>query len=426
MTQASHELPPGAGAGAAAGADTDLQAEVARELARKRRWRLGFGAAVEQRFEQDEGAARRRALVLAGLFGLFVYNGFLINDLFVRRDVFAQALGWRSVVTVYGGLVLLAVWRQWLSPAWREKAMASTLVLTMLCSCVVFRLTLSEARTYDAFAFSLVFLAGNISFPLRFTQALATSLWSLSIAGFFIVTDDRMPDQARIFAMVLMAGTALFTVQACHHIERSARLSYLLRLRETLASRAAERRADGFARLSQTDALTGLPNRRAFDLAMPSRWQQAATARRWLALVLIDIDNFKAYNDLYGHPAGDACLKRVAEAMRRALPPEAFLGRIGGEEFAALIEGDSAAQCQVNAERLRRAVESLAVPHAGAGEGVVTISLGLALRSPGTDRRADSFMASADAALYDAKHRGRNRWAQASNHGELPAAHQAG
>lgn len=398
-----------------------LQRRVDDEIAAARRWRLGFRPVVERRFEADEGVARRRGLVLAGLFALLVYNAFLINDLFVRREVFFAALGWRSVVTLYGGVVLLAVARRWVGPRWREHLMASTLAVTMLCSCIVFRLTVSDARTYDAFVFSLLFLAGNISFPLRFLHAVVSSAVCLAIAAAFIVLDAAMPEQARIFALALMSGTAVFTVQACYNIERSARQSYLLRLREMLASRAAERRADGFARLSQTDALTTLPNRRAFDLALPARCRSAAQSSRWLAVVLIDVDHFKAYNDLYGHPAGDACLRRVALAMRQALDERAFLGRVGGEEFAALIESDAPGEAEAAVERLRRAVEALAIPHAGAPPPRhVTASLGVALSAPDGIDSPDLLMAAADAALYQAKHRGRNRWAQAAS-GPLPA-----
>lgn len=402
--------------------DTHLGRLIEAELSRQRGWRLRFAPAVEARFEVDGGAARRRSLVLAGLFGLGVYNCFILNDWFVRRAEFASAVAWRSVLTVYGATVLIAVARQWVGPVWRERLMASTLMVTMVCSCVIFRFTGSEVRTYDTFAFSLIFLAGNISFPLRFAHALTSSLACLAVAAFYIVIDDRMPEQARIFAMALLAGTVVFTVQACYSIECSTRQSYLLRLRETLASQAARRRADVSDRLAQTDALTSLPNRRAFDLALPGRLQAATAADKCLALVLIDVDHFKQYNDLYGHPAGDACLRRLGEAMRAGLPHEAFLARIGGEEFVALVACDSDAECRMIAERLRDAVEALAIPHANAtGSRVVTISLGVALCPPGADLRSEAMVASADAALYKAKHGGRNRCAQASNVGDLSA-----
>ncbi|URI07187.1 GGDEF domain-containing protein [Aquincola tertiaricarbonis] len=405
-----------------------LQGLVKQELELKRRRRLEFHPEVEARYEQDEGPSRRRWLVRGGVVGLMIWNLFVFNDWFMRNDQFGAVLSWRLLMTAYGACILTAIWRNWVSPRAREWILAGALPMVMLCACVILRLTSNEMRMYDPFVFSLAFLVINISLPLRFRQALWMSGITLPLTALSVGTDERLPEQARIFAIGLMAGTTLFTLQACYRIERSSRYSYLLRLRETLAFRAAERRADGFARLSQTDPLTGLPNRRAFDLAMPSRWQEAALTRRWLALVLIDVDNFKQYNDLYGHPAGDACLKRVGEAMREHLPPQAFLGRIGGEEFAVLVQADSAAQCQRVAEGLRQAVEAMALPHGATERGVVTISLGLALRSPSVDGRADSFMASADAALYDAKHRGRNRCAQASNYGDLeaPAAARAG
>ena len=407
--------------------DSALQAAVQMELARPRRLRMAFPALVEQRFEQDEGPQRRRALVLAGTIGLLIYASFLLNDLHIRQEIFRQAVLWRSVALVFGAGVLTAIHRQWVGAAWRERLLSMAIVVVMGCSCVILDETQSQARLYDPFAFSLIFLAGNISLPLRFRAAVGTSVACLALAALYIAPDDRLPVQARIFAMALMSGTAVFTVQACYSIERSSRLSYLLRLRETLASRAAERRADGFARLSQTDALTGLPNRRAFELAIDSRWRSGAASARWLALVLIDIDNFKPYNDTFGHPAGDACLTRVARAMHDVLPHDGFLARIGGEEFVAVLEGASAAQCQAAAERLRRAVEALGLPNPQAGgAGLVTISLGVALRPPGGGGEMHAMVASADAALYRAKHGGRNRLAHASQPGALDATARAG
>lgn len=239
--------------------DRRLTVLVETQLAKRRPWRLAFPRELETRFEADEGPRRSRAVLWPGLLGLFIYNGFLLNDFFERREVFALTLGWRLGGSAICAAVLMAICRRWVSPAWRETLIATALVVVMYCACRIFRLTPSDIRTFDPFVFSLVFLAGNISLRMRFTQSVLASAITLSMALYFVVTDDRLPHQAQVFAMILMSATALFTVEAAYSMERSARLFYLLRLREILASRAADRRAEGYARLSQTDALTGLP-----------------------------------------------------------------------------------------------------------------------------------------------------------------------
>lgn len=389
--------------------DRHLTVLVESQLAKRRPWRLGFPRELEMRFEADEGPRRSRAVLWAGLLGLFIYNSFLLNDFFERREIFLVTLGWRLGGSAICAAALVAIARRWLNPAWRETMIATALVVVMYCACRIFRLTPSDIRTFDPFVFSLVFLAGNISLRMRFVHAASASAITLGMALYFVVTDDRLPHQAQVFAMILMSGTALFTVEAAYSMERGARLSYLLRLREILASRAAERRAEGYARLSHTDALTGLPNRRAFDQALATRWDDGPASLRCWALIAIDVDNFKAYNDLYGHPAGDACLQQVSQAMRQVLPPDAFLARLGGEEFVGVVEAPTAADCSHGAEQVRAAVERLHLSHDATTVGVVTISVGVAIRPPGSPADFDTIISLADRALYRSKRGGRNR-----------------
>ncbi len=180
-------------------------------------------------------------------------------------------------------------------------------------------------------------------------------------------------------------------------------------------------------RLARQDFLTGLANRRLFDDFLEREWKRLAREREPLALVFMDIDFFKQFNDTYGHSQGDTCLKRVAQAISRSLKrPADLAARYGGEEFAVVLPGTDAKGAQEVAETIRHRIAGLAIPHSGSQAAAhVTISLGIAVVTPeavggGEDAKAEnedggmssgvaSLIQAADAALYEAKTSGRNR-----------------
>lgn len=163
--------------------------------------------------------------------------------------------------------------------------------------------------------------------------------------------------------------------------------------------------------LSATDGLTGLANWRTFNSHLHAEWRRAVRARSPLALVMADIDHFKAYNDTCGHLAGDACLRRVASAMLGIARRTAdLIGRWGGEEFALLLPGTPEEGTVAVAEAMRSAIEELGIPHPSSSVGpVVTLSLGLAVLVPEEGMSPNDLVAAADAALFAAKREGRNR-----------------
>ena len=165
------------------------------------------------------------------------------------------------------------------------------------------------------------------------------------------------------------------------------------------------------SRLSFIDSLTGLANRRRFDEALQAEWRRARRSRSSLAIVIADIDGFKRYNDVLGHPEGDRCLAAVAGVFAQAVGRAGDLAaRYGGEEFVVLLPLSDRSAALAVAEGLRAACEALAIPHPASEVGpVVTISLGLAACVPSDDQGPDQLMAEADAALYRAKDEGRNR-----------------
>lgn len=167
------------------------------------------------------------------------------------------------------------------------------------------------------------------------------------------------------------------------------------------------------ARLEQqasTDYLTGLWNRQAFDEKLADEWQRARRYKKPLSLLLADLDHFKEYNDLYGHQAGDAALKLIADIMRGTVRTTDLVARYGGEEIAAVLPETDNDNAVALAQRVLLAVRNLAIEHAGLpSKGLLTISLGVAALTETDDAESD-LLKKADLALYQAKNSGRNRF----------------
>jgi diguanylate cyclase (GGDEF)-like protein len=165
-------------------------------------------------------------------------------------------------------------------------------------------------------------------------------------------------------------------------------------------------------RLASLDGLTGVANRRRFDEYLDTEWQHMAREELPLSLILCDIDFFKKYNDTYGHQAGDACLRQVADALRFcARRSEDLVARYGGEEFAVILPNLTVAAAAQVAEEMRSVVNALEIHHVqSAVSQHVTLSLGIACMHPTCNTSPTMLIAAADAALYQAKAAGRNRW----------------
>ncbi len=172
-----------------------------------------------------------------------------------------------------------------------------------------------------------------------------------------------------------------------------------------------KRQRDLLDRLCRLDGLTGIPNRRDFDEQLDREWRRATRGQESLAAAMIDIDHFKGYNDTYGHPAGDACLRQVAAILAEGLNRGGdFVARYGGEEFICLFIGVGAKGLDAVGEKLRASVEALRIPHvASTVSPWVTVSVGAAICRPTADMAPSVLVEAADAELFTAKRAGRNR-----------------
>lgn len=163
-------------------------------------------------------------------------------------------------------------------------------------------------------------------------------------------------------------------------------------------------------RLSMTDGLTGIANRRMFDEALGREWRRCQRLKKPLSIVILDVDNFKQYNDRYGHQKGDDCLKTLAAELARSAPrPSDLVARYGGEEFVMILGDTDEDGATWVANRICQRIAGLKMPHEVSSHGVVTVSCGISSIWPTRELSTETLLKSADSALYHAKKRGRNR-----------------
>lgn len=223
----------------------------------------------------------------------------------------------------------------------------------------------------------------------------------------------------RWWAILGYIAVALAAIAALVRFRERALVARTLLLEKRVRQRTADLDAANqrLEALSLTDALTGVANRRNFDAVLSIEWKRACRSGDPLALILVDVDHFKAYNDTYGHQGGDACLRDVAAAMKQTVTRVSdLIARYGGEEFVVLLPSTTPDQANEIAERLRRAVEEVGLPHrTSSAAEIVTISVGVATVTPTLDAAPADLVREADEALYRAKREGRNRVVSATS-----------
>lgn len=249
------------------------------------------------------------------------------------------------------------------------------------------------------------------SYRFRISASTDGVHWSAAEAVLPIIVSPFFYDTRGFQALALLGGVGLIT--ALTRLRTRSLRARQIEMERLVAQRTEELRLanEHLSRLSFVDALTGLPNRRRFNESLDEAWRRARRAHGHLALLMADIDGFKAYNDLMGHLEGDRCLAAVASVFVNAVGRAGDMAaRYGGEEFVVLIpDADHQAALRV-AEEIRAACQALAIPHPASTTGpVITVSLGVASCIPADEMAPESLIASADAALYRAKQEGRNR-----------------
>ena len=364
---------------------------------------LRFSPRLEQCYEDETRASRERYMLRTTQLAILLYDLFCLTDYLMMRDVFWIALLVRSCVFTPMLLVLCFVINRG-PPCWIREGAAS---LSTVMSITVTMAVVGMSRSPDMVVYQtgdvLIMVFCAVVQRLRIRYAVATMIGVLVVQLGTASTLHDMSPRVIVYNALFFSTASVLLLAAAYALEREQRRSYLLDLRARLLN-------DRLERTAKQDALTGLWNRRHLETVMTDAWLRAETTPTDMAVILVDIDFFKTFNDSYGHLEGDQCLRQFAARLQTALAGDvtASAVRFGGEEFLIFIEGVREEVALRVAERIKTEIKAAAIPHPAIGEGkFVTASFGVAT-GPARGLSMNKLVASADDALYLAKRAGRD------------------
>ncbi len=379
---------------------------------------LRFERALETRFQMEMAPRRIRDFLITGVLALGMFNLFLPVDYLLANDVWTQAFDLRlKIYTPFWAVAIVVFWifRDAISQKFPPWVHELVVLISGVTAGAILSYILASSHgplvQYYHLGLMVIIIYGNLVQRLRFWFAVAFSaaIYAMHVHGAWVAPtmDSRL-----ILPIVSLVGAAgVFSLMANHAIDADERKNYLMSLRRRGLLDNLQQVHRKLTALVRVDPLTEQFNRRHATDFLQHAWTHAAAAGERMAVIMVDVDHFKAYNDHYGHPEGDRCLVRVAHALATSVRgPTDLVGRYGGEEFIAILTQVEPADAQRVAERMRFAVEQMGLAHdASSAAKVVTVSVGVACMHADARLTADHVLQAADQALYRAKHQGRNR-----------------
>jgi diguanylate cyclase (GGDEF)-like protein len=358
-------------------------------------FRLRFGRFVEGEFQRvyaESSYPKTRPILVSGAAGIFMALIFAVMH---------DRLSWQTAAFMLGVLLptlmaaLVMSYKEGSHGAYQVLLALTALWIGLVCTSITLRASLEGAPYYFAAEVAFIFVVWLV-LGLHFWHAALIAVTISAIYAWGMLTWG-LPLPEVVFSGLTLLAVNVIGAYCCFRLESAVRRAFLeSRMLNDLAER---------------DGLTGLYNRRRYDKDVEKLWRQSRRDQSQLTLLLVDIDHFKAFNDLYGHQAGDDALKQVAAVIAHcAQRPLDFAARFGGEEFALVLYGPAQDFGREIPETLRRSVEELRIPHAESTTSPwLTVSVGVAIVSPGNERSLAGAIQLADEALYQAKEEGRNR-----------------
>ncbi|KQT08487.1 diguanylate cyclase [Methylobacterium sp. Leaf399] len=376
-----------------------------------KRWFERRSPQLDAAFEVQHSKALRLELTRACQFVGMLYVAFGAMDALLIHDMLPYILPLRLAV---GAVYVVAIGMQ-VGRGVGTRILEFQCAIGIVIGFTAWLLLASQSKETTATlyyaGYGLIFmLVANLFFNLSFEFALLSS--GLISAVFLIWALMFVGDSTYIICFgSLYIFSFMLTVFLNYKYNRERYRVHLNACRAELRQQEIVKRGEELVRLSTTDALTGLANRRAIDDILRNLWLDSKESNQAFGVILIDVDYFKYYNDRYGHQQGDRCLAGISRAMSSMAEPRRYaLGRFGGEEFAALFAADSMEQVAAFAEEIRLAVESLQIGHTARRDhlSAITVSIGAAFSGDVAGDKPERTVTAADIALYVAKDEGRN------------------
>jgi diguanylate cyclase (GGDEF)-like protein len=358
--------------------------------------RLRFAGLLEKEFRDFYIGQNRTRGQLSGLIGLVLVLTVACIEFLFGNDTNRELINILrlGVLCPLLAAIVVAMYLPSLRPYYSEVA-AIGVTLIGIVAIYICQLAALAGTSYLLSGVVLVLLYSCLFLGLRFNVGVSIATFLVAV---FFGTGLKLglPLDQLFYTAAILAATTVVGAISTYNLEHALRTNFLeTRLLNDLAER---------------DGLTGLYNRRIFDDFIRRIWRQSRREEVAIEIIFVDIDHFKIYNDLYGHQAGDDCLKKVAATIARsAKRPFDFAARYGGEEFVLVLYGPPHDYARTLPEQIRRNVLDLGIEHEGSTvESFVTVSVGVALAGPGSGRSLAGAVQTADEALYGAKQQGRN------------------
>jgi len=374
---------------------------------------LRFPPEHEAVWRHHNAEARSKHLEIMAVIGVFMNILYALASRTMFPDIEHHAQYWQFglsaamlLTTAVAHVSKMPVW-------WREVTFSlGTSILAVVSAWV-----LSQSHQLIALAYSvclvLIPMFSGVGARQPFWFTCAPSLITCVAVSWLL--DPVGAQQKLVYADSVLAITTntMFTLILAYTLEHGSRKEWLLSQIERLQGEALQQATRRLRELSMKDALTGICNRRQFEDDFQRIWADSQGKGQPLAMLMIDVDFFKLYNDSHGHPMGDSCLQQVAQTIQQmALQHQGLTARLGGEEFGVLLPGANAEQARQLGELIGAAVRERRMPHRQTrvpGQDSVTVSIGVASLLPERSTDPRRLLAMADDALYQAKHDGRNR-----------------
>lgn len=371
---------------------------------------LKFPPKLEKLYKKERLKQRKKEFFVLGIIGIIIYNLFLFVDYILVPHIWQKSLF--VGIGVVTPLMIVGLASQKIVFLRKKFDLILTFLIILVSSSIIFILFLNNHQyIFHEYSFLvLIIVTGNIVFRLDFRYAVISSVSvcvMYAISSPFIIKGHS--DIIFCSNLILFSG-CLMSLFGSYYIEKEDRIKFLLKEKLTIERHQLQELTILLEKKVKRDPLTKLYNRDFFNYTFDKEWRNALRYKYPISIIFLDVDDFKTYNDNYGHQAGDYVLKKVAKVLENNTNRfHEIAARFGGEEFVLLLPHVSLDQAVQLAEKIRREVCELKIEHNFSSHGIITLSLGVCSLIPRSNLKKEDLLLLADEAMYQSKNRGKNR-----------------